>query len=255
MQCTQEAAQKAATYYQAVDSLGGHFAVAQALNAMSRNPSFKIYKEYLSACLLREGPRSLLDIGCGLGTDLLDAQNLASGLKVLLGLDPSVQLLKTAEKRKEKQDSKGVAVGLVAGDALQLPVGNDKIDAIRVDRCLQHVDAPSIVMRECYRCINPTEGVIVCAEPDWSTFAISHGNDQLASEWPSNILNRDIAQQLPRLITDSGFQITNHRRFRVEVAGLRDLSVIFGLSSAMLGDEPHVAATLDILVISATCSS
>jgi ubiquinone/menaquinone biosynthesis C-methylase UbiE len=88
----------------------------------------------------------ILDIGCGLGIDLMLVAEEATRLdrKVsLIGLDQNSTMIEEAKKYCENQKgqlSSNVTIEILRGDILQMEFKDETFDIVRSDITLQHVD-------------------------------------------------------------------------------------------------------------------
>lgn len=88
----------------------------------------------------------ILDIGCGLGIDLLLVAEEANRLnkKVsIIGLDQNSTMIEEAKKLYEEQKSKlssNITIDIRYGDILQMEFPDETFDIVRSDITLQHVD-------------------------------------------------------------------------------------------------------------------
>jgi SAM-dependent methyltransferase len=113
---------------------------------------------------VRAGGR-VLDVGCGAGHDLV---RLAAAGAVPVGVDASARMV--AESRR-RCAAAGVAAVLAVADASALPLADASVDAVRVERVLQHVAVPSAVARELRRVLRPG-GRLVSFEPTWASLRV-----------------------------------------------------------------------------------
>jgi len=97
---------------------------------------------------------SVLEIGCGTGSELLDLVALAGNEGRVLGLDVSSGMLDMA--RKKVADS-GVDVRLIQGDARRLPFAGKSFDAVTMSFTLELFPEGQIgrVLREVRRVLRP----------------------------------------------------------------------------------------------------
>jgi ubiquinone/menaquinone biosynthesis C-methylase UbiE len=94
----------------------------------------------------------ILDIGCGLGIDLLLVAEEASRLNKhvsIVGLDQNSTMIEEAKKLYDKQKehlSSNVSIRIVRGDILQMEFLDETFDIVRSDITLQHVDIPKALV-------------------------------------------------------------------------------------------------------------
>jgi ubiquinone/menaquinone biosynthesis C-methylase UbiE len=124
-------------------------------------------KHYAMAAHALRHPRGLvLDVGCGVGHDLLLLQS--AGLHAV-GVDPSAVLLRAASDRVHG------SIPLVRAQGEALPFRDNSLAACRIERVLIHVVDPAVVVAEIVRCLKP--GALLTAfEPAWDGFKV-HGDD------------------------------------------------------------------------------
>ncbi len=114
--------------------------------------------------LLPAARSSVLDVGCGTGSlSVL----LASAGHAVCGVDLSGRMLQRA---RVKAEARGVAIGLVQGDAGRLPFAVGSFDVLLVRHLLWAFDDPDAVLAGWMRRLKP-QGCLVLAEGRWSTGA------------------------------------------------------------------------------------
>lgn len=95
----------------------------------------------------------ILDIGCGLGIDLLlvaeEAIRLNKRLSII-GFDQNSTMIEEAKKLCESENdrllSSNVTIKIVRGDILQMEFADETFDIVRSDITLQHVDIPKALI-------------------------------------------------------------------------------------------------------------
>ncbi len=93
--------------------------------------------------------RELLEIGCGLGTDLLQ---FAKGGAKVAGLDLTPQSVALARRRFELEDMPG---RFLVGDAENLPFPDDRFDVVYSFGVLHHTPDTARAFREVRRILRP----------------------------------------------------------------------------------------------------
>lgn len=158
------------------------------------------YKRRVLAALdLRPG-QTVLDIGCGPGTDLSDMAALVGSV---IGVDHNRDMVAEARRRTSAE--------IRLGDAHALPVEDHGVDRVRVDRVLHQVANPAAVLAEIRRVLKPG-GVAVVAQPDWETLAVDPGDvatNRLLNRFVRTDILRHatIGRQVPRLAQQVGFDV------------------------------------------------
>ena len=126
-------------------------------------------KAYVAAACARAVPGgTVLDLGCGAGHDL---RRLAAAGLAPIGIDPSAVMLREAAARA---GVRGTA--LARADGAHLPFRDGALDGCRIERVLQHVEAPAVVVAEVRRILRPGAFVAVF-EPDYGTFRVDSDVD------------------------------------------------------------------------------
>ncbi|CAF2375409.1 unnamed protein product [Rotaria sp. Silwood2] len=94
----------------------------------------------------------ILDIGCGLGIDLMlvaeEAGRLGKTVSII-GLDQNSTMLEEAKKLYESQKdrlSSNVSIQIIHGDILQMEFNDETFDIVRSDITLQHIDLEKALM-------------------------------------------------------------------------------------------------------------
>ena len=114
---------------------------------------------------------TVLEIGCGTGTDAETLAAMAGEKGHVIGIDTSRTMLASA---KAKSNAGDPTPGYVLSDASHLPFADNSFDAVRTDRVLQHTKDIFAIIREMTRVTGPS-GKIVAFEPDWETIVIRPG--------------------------------------------------------------------------------
>jgi SAM-dependent methyltransferase len=185
----------------------------------------------LEALQLGEGD-SAIDVGCGVGDDvLLLAERVGSGGHVI-GVDLSANLLAEARSRTTEIAS----ATFIRADAHVLPFGDSSFDGARVERTLQHVADPAMVVREIVRVTRPGCRV-VAFEPDWHTLVFS-GADiatsrRLAADVAAHCRHPAAGTQLPSWFAAAGLLIEDASAAVVHTRSLAVAEQIFNLGAAI----------------------
>jgi SAM-dependent methyltransferase len=136
---------------------------AEYMKAVAALPGGQVYKSLALSLLELSSGLTVLDAGCGPGTDLPSLRESVGGAGRVVGIDVDPSMLSRA---------RGVAgAELVQADLNHLPLADEGIDRIKADRVLQHVGDPVAVLAELNRVSTP-RAVAVIAEPDWGSLAV-----------------------------------------------------------------------------------
>jgi ubiquinone/menaquinone biosynthesis C-methylase UbiE len=155
---------------------------------------------------IRSG-QTVLDLGCGSGTDLGALAEAATATGTVIGIDRDQAAVDTARDRTAEQSTVTVRLG----DIHDLPLPDHTADRARTDRVLQHVADPVRALREIHRVLQPG-GRLVMGEPDWDTLTIDHPDSDLSHVYTECVTdkvirNARIGRQLARLAAGAGFVV------------------------------------------------
>lgn len=191
------------------------------------NPGHDYKQQVLAALELRPG-QTVLDVGCGPGTDLLDLARAVTASGAVIGVDIEPSMVDEATRRVA--DTPWVDVRL--GEAGALPVAERSVDRARADRMVQHVADPAAVFAEFRRVLRPG-GLACVAEPDWDSLLVDPGD--LATNRSYNrficssiVRNPIVGRQLARLAHEAGLEVCD---VLTAAPTFRD----FGLADKILG--------------------
>lgn len=176
------------------------------LEAADAEPAIRRYKERLLEALGPLSGRTVLDIGCGRGTDLLALAERVGAQGRVVGVDVSERMLAAA--RAQRSGMCGAVIELVCSDGAALPFESESVDVVRIDRVLVHVPSPAAVLAEARRVLRPG-GRLVVAEGDYGTLMLDHPDAELTERilavWPELFAHGRIGRALPRLVGAAGF--------------------------------------------------
>ncbi len=146
-------------------------------------------------------------------------------------MDASQSLIEAA-----RSATKGLpAVEFVRADIRHLPFARGSLHSCKVDRTLQHVERPAAVLDEMFRTLC-SGGAVVCAEPDWGTFAINDGQHpiarQIAQVWSEGFRNPHIGRELNDLLREAGFVDLQVRKFVLSTPDFESSDTVFDITQS-----------------------
>lgn len=148
---------------------------SDCLNFFKSIEFFRTYKQQTFELLALDYGFTVLDVGCGLGEDVLTIARLVGPLGKVIGIDASDLLLKQA---RAKLSNVNANVEFLSGDALALPFDDGTFERCRIDRTLQHCSAPLRALSEMARVLKDG-GLMLAFDNDWETFTFSSQNREV----------------------------------------------------------------------------
>jgi SAM-dependent methyltransferase len=145
------------------------------LRELAAQAEIQRYKQIAYELCGLEAGDNVLDVGCGVGDDVLAlARRVLPGGSVV-GVDRSVAMIEGCRRRAA--DASGVY--FEAADGGDLPFDDGRFDVVRADRVLIHVESPAAVVREMAR-VASAGARIVLTEGDFDTFVVDSDDPEVA---------------------------------------------------------------------------
>lgn len=167
----------------------------------------RAYKQQLIDLLDIAPGQTVLDAGCGPGTDLPAlAERVGTDGKVI-GVDRAPAMLAKARERTTELP----VVEIRKGDVHALPVTAESVDRAKVDRVLMHVDDPTAALAQLHHVTRPG-AVIGLVEPDWDTLVVDAEDLDTSRAFTRYttehvVRNATIGRALARLADRAGFHV------------------------------------------------
>ncbi|MEV0677280.1 methyltransferase domain-containing protein [Actinosynnema sp. NPDC050436] len=196
------------------------------LDAVARHDTARAYKQRLLGELDVWRRHTVLDVGCGPGTDLVDLA--ATGAEWVIGVDADPGMVAAARERTGEYP----AVDVHLGDAAALPLADSTVDRARLDRVLHQVASPEAVLVELHRVLRP-DGIAVVAQPDWDTITVDPGDvrvNRAVREFLCDhvVPGATVGRRVARLAGQAGFEV-DLRVTAPVIRDFRDADEILGL--------------------------
>ncbi|MHB1923085.1 MAG: methyltransferase domain-containing protein, partial [Acidimicrobiales bacterium] len=156
-----------------------------------------------------------LYLGCGAGhdLDLLTRAGMAA-----VGIDPSETLVNIARQRLGPDPR----ARLMRGSGEALPYRDEVFSGERIERVLQHVAEPAVVVSEAAPVLRP-DGLLTIFEPDWSRMRWRTDDGESDGSWLTGVPNPSTGGQLWEMVEEAGCQVLD----RIEDLSVwRSLAVI-----------------------------
>jgi SAM-dependent methyltransferase len=205
----------------------------QYLDAAAGTAAGVDYKRQLVDALDLRAGQTVLDLGCGPGTDLTALAEAVAPAGSVIGVDRDPRMVAEARRRLAGRPE----VEVRTGDVHALPLPDAVVDRARVDRVLQHVDDPARVLAEARRVLR-SGGVFGMAEPDWDTLTVADEDVDTSRGFArfvaGGVRNPTVGRQLARLASRAGFGI---RSVDAVAVVFRD----FGTADQILGLRRNAA--------------
>lgn len=187
------------------------------------------YKRHMLEALSIEPGHTVLDAGCGPGTDLAALASAAGPSGTVIGVDHDAAMAEEARRRTAALPR----VRVERADAHALPLDAGAVDRARMDRVMIHLDDPSRALGELHRVLR-AGGLLALAEPDWDTLAIDHPDLETSLAFTRFVAgsanrNRAMGRQVPRLAEAAGFAVLSVLNAAPVVRDPATAEQVFGL--------------------------
>jgi ubiquinone/menaquinone biosynthesis C-methylase UbiE len=205
--------------------------LSRCLTYMDALPTFREYKNTMLEMMNPQRGSITADLGCGLGFDVRRLAAFVGPEGRAIGVDASLALIEAA-----RSASKGLpAVEFIQADIHDLPFASGSLNSCKVDRTLQHVERPAVVHREMFRTLR-SGGTVVCAEPDWGTFAINDGQHtiarQIAQVWSEGFRHPRIGRELKDHLKEAGFVDLQVQEFVLSTPNFESSDTVFDITQS-----------------------
>ncbi|MGC4770049.1 methyltransferase domain-containing protein [Micromonospora sp. DT44] len=198
------------------------------LDTAAATPIGRYYKRRaVDALDLRPG-HTVVDVGCGPGTDLGRLADVVRADGLVVGVDRDPRMLAEAGRRLADRPR----IDLRVGDAHALPLDDISMDRARIDRVLMHVEDPAAALAEVRRVLRPA-GVLVVTEPDWDTLAVADEDVETSRRFArfvaGRVRNPTIGRELVRLSARVGLRVRSVEAIAVVFEDFGTADRILGL--------------------------
>lgn len=168
--------------------------------------SLRLYKaRTLQKADLQAG-HVVLDVGCGLGNDVVKMADIVGASGHIYGIDFSQAMIDAANANIADRD---LPVTFQQGDIYALNFEDDFFDRIRADKVFQHLSDPHKAVAELVRVTKPS-GKIVIADPDHDSLIIdtpfSDVNHRFVRFRSDQMAQGGIAHQLYGIFKHAGLE-------------------------------------------------
>jgi ubiquinone/menaquinone biosynthesis C-methylase UbiE len=205
--------------------------LSRCLTYMDALPAFRQYKNTMLEMMNPQRGSLTADLGCGLGFDVRRLASFVGPEGRAIGVDASHALIASARSTTEGMP----AVEFVQADIEHLPFARGSLHSCKVDRTLQHVERPAAVLHEMFRTLS-SGGTVVCAEPDWGTFAIDDAQHPIARKiaqvWSDGFRNPHIGRDLKDHLKEAGFVDLQVQEIVLSTPGFESSDIVFDITQS-----------------------
>lgn len=159
------------------------------LELVNSLPEIRAYKRVMRTNLRLQAGETLLDVGCGIGIEACRIANECAGVRVI-GLDRQAMIAEA----QDRAGADGASVRWLSGQAENIPLPDDSVDACTTERVLMYLPDPALGIAEMVRVLKPG-GRIACFELDYDATAL--GGDPAMAAMVKDVMNGTLGE--PRM--------------------------------------------------------
>jgi SAM-dependent methyltransferase len=181
------------------------------LESRARDAIFtKLFDKYASRLAMPPSAR-ILEVGCGTGAMLRALARRGDFTGRALGVDHSGSFIEAARKFAQVENVSDRLTFLV-GDAHRLDFPSETFDVVIAHTLISHVTAPLVVLGEMARVVRPG-GTVVIFDGDYASLTYAFPDHGFGHQMDVALANATfnnprIMRDLPRLLPESGLQLT-----------------------------------------------
>lgn len=224
--------------------------LAAWLDTLAAHPDFRALKAASIGLLdLRPGMVAV-EVGCGVGDEVRTMAHIVGPSGRAVGIDSSAGMIARARSRLAPGALPGCE--LVVADAHALPIEDATVDAVRIERTLQHVEDPPLALAEVARVLRPG-GRLVAWEPDWGTLMVAGTpgdvGDLVCARRTAAFRQPRLGRELPGMVAAAGLLVE-----RVDTGVHKTLDPAFGEAEFSFLREARLAVAEGVLT-SESCAA
>lgn len=118
---------------------------------------------------------TIIDLGCGMGQDVINMAGYLNGGVKIVGIDHDPEMLNQAKLSKKEIPN----IDFICSEATIIPFEDESISGVRSERLIQHLVNPEKVILEIYRVLKKNHPLLI-VETDW--LSLSFYNDLVSIE-------------------------------------------------------------------------
>ncbi|HEV7535215.1 MAG TPA: methyltransferase domain-containing protein, partial [Acidimicrobiia bacterium] len=175
------------------------------LDGVSGLASFRRLKAMMLARMEVARGHRVLDVGCGVGGDVLSLATMVAPDGLAVGLDVSEAMVAEARRRAA---AAGLGAEFHLGDAADMPFPSGEFDGVRTERTLVHLPDADRAVGELRRVLRPG-GRAVAFDVDFESAIIDLPDPALTRRAVTALADTyasgRIGRRLPRVFREAGF--------------------------------------------------
>lgn len=177
------------------------------VDRMYQNPDIVAQRAFVRHHLALQPGDSVMDVGAGPGLLALEMAADVGPTGQVIALDPSADMRTLATQRCAGTS----IINVVDGDAVELPTGDDSLDAIVATQVYEYVPDIAAAIADAHRALKPG-GRLLVLDTDWTSAVITTTNPDrmqtVLNAWRSHFVHPDLPGRLPKLMRDAGLALT-----------------------------------------------
>jgi SAM-dependent methyltransferase len=199
--------------------------IATRLEARGKHPRFAaMMKEYFAAMNI-QAAKTVLDLGCGTGVAARAVAATPGFTGHVTGIDVSPYLTAEATRLAGEEGLIG-AVHFQTGDSQGLNLPDASFDSVIAHTLVSHVQNPLTVLGEIRRMVKPG-GTVGIFDGDYASMTFQGDDPEKGKADDEMIINAIVTnsrvmRQMPRLLSDAGFDLTASFSYVVADIGKAD---------------------------------
>lgn len=149
---------------------------------------------------------TIVDLGCGAGKDVLNMSHMFDADKFeFVGIDHDPEMIAAGNNAIEKE----LNVKFLVSNVLAVPLADETVDGVRMERLVQHIAEPLKLLKETYRILK-ANGLVVIVESDWNSLSFYNGDPTITAKLnhyltEKKVNNGKAAQSLTAYLDQTGF--------------------------------------------------
>lgn len=225
--------------FKSVDESGVAPELIEYLERVAARPDIREMHELADRLLMARPGERILEAGCGLGATARDLARATAPDGEVIAVDVSEAMIAAARERHDE----GLAVTYDVGDVTALDLPDASVDAVRIERVLQHLVEVDQAIAEIFRVLRPG-GRVVVLDPDWGSVAVDMEDPALAETVRAHFLGRAVRPrvgiELRRRLRRAGFASVEVLPHVFSYTSLADVAEVLPMFNEALPPEARL---------------